>query len=506
MKNKFKKIHPYLLFISIIISLFFVNFTLRRIDGDILWHYKLGEEILNAHAISMEDTFSWQKGLIWVQQEWLYDLILYGIIALGQMPAFIILAFINRILFFYGGAFFSGAKSRLFYLLYAASLLLIVPTNFGNRPSEFSAWLVILAVWLWRNLKNHGLWYWIPFAVFVSNFHGGSNMTLLILLVILAFIDTIYDIRSQGKKGFKGIWKHFIPFPVYIAASLINPSFTKMWEISLGLHHYESTAYIQEWAPWSLNYFSAFLVLLLVLALGFECKKSAFSKQAVQDTAVICALLVASMVSQKAATILLPVWAIYGYRYTEQFIMAFLHHFKITVKTINWSPSVIAAAICTIILSVSIVSVYPYRGAFQEYADQDNPEEIISYLENLPAGTRILNGYGDGSKLLYHNIQVFIDPRQFPYAKESGNGSLDDYLETVFENSKDLDMWRDFLNKYDFEYILTSPTQLNTDWCLKIIGGWDMLLHDEDTGMSLWGRQTPDGITLHAKNRKKDFT
>ena len=48
-----------------------------RVDGDVMWHFKTGEFIVNNGYVPKHDVFSWQEGLNWMCHEWLYDVILY---------------------------------------------------------------------------------------------------------------------------------------------------------------------------------------------------------------------------------------------------------------------------------------------------------------------------------------------------------------------------------------------------------------------------------------------
>ena len=55
----------------IVISLFQVSIMHNsKLDSDILWHYKLGEEIIKQHTITLNNNFTFLEGTEWIPQEW----------------------------------------------------------------------------------------------------------------------------------------------------------------------------------------------------------------------------------------------------------------------------------------------------------------------------------------------------------------------------------------------------------------------------------------------------
>ena len=71
----------------------FTLFSIISFDNDMLWHLKLGEEFLNIGLPTDIDTFSWQNGLKWTSQEWLYDLLIYIIVKYANLIGFIVFGF-----------------------------------------------------------------------------------------------------------------------------------------------------------------------------------------------------------------------------------------------------------------------------------------------------------------------------------------------------------------------------------------------------------------------------
>ena len=489
--NKIK--YPYFFLMTLIVAAVLASISINGLDGDILWHYKLGEEIFKTRQISINDSFSWQKGITWIQQEWLYDVLLYLLISIGQMKGYILALFVMKAFLIYKGAQFAKADNRAAYLIYAAMLFFVIPSNMALRPAEISAWFTVLAIWMYRNLPDKRIWIWISFGILVGNFHGGSAFTTVILVAILTVLDIAYDVREKGKEAWnKGkLLLKVCPIFLFVAGTICSPGGVEMWHVGSSLSSYYSTQFIQEWKPWTFGYFQGFIVLLHVIAFGYACRKNGFAhKETVENVAVLCALFLATLVSRKAGTILLILTAVYEYPCLEQMFRDFaaVWNFRMPkfLKLVyEWRPGMLSASVCCAILLYFVFTSILYTGTFNEYANAGFSSRIIEYMKDLPEETEILHSYNAADVLIWNNVKVFVDPRQFPYTSEQGNGSLDDFLRIAYEKPTDLQGWGDFLAKYDFEYILTSK-DFNAGWVLELLGGYTKILEDEDTGQILW--------------------
>ena len=488
------KINVSFLGICILISTTIALSFTGKLDKDILWHFKLGEEIINTKTISMIDTFSWQPGLSWVQQEWLYDLLLYGIISLLGTTGMFFLHCLTSIAAFYGGAVIGKAKNYVLYLFFAFTAFMLLPLNRGNRPSEFSAWFFILLIWMWRCLKKHGVFWMFPFAILAANFHGGTIMTLMIVLLLLSATELFCDFRKYKVFKQQNVKECLLPLIVFFAGSLLCPSFYRMWTISPFLPGWNSTLHIPEWMPWEIGYVEGVFLLSLTLSLGYALYKTHFSKAAVQDTAVLCAFIITTMASTKAGNILFLLLLILGYPYFEDlatvfFGFLFMEKMQRIVKRISpphWAVFILCGA-----LSFILCTADTYEMDFTVHANKDHSLKILSVLKELPEDTRILNGYLEGNVLLFNDIKCFIDSRQFPYATEyEGNTSLDDYIAALTTNRPDVDAIASFLSTYNFDYLYVTDTMENLSWYLNYADtAYVCVLQDNAKGEALWKKQ-----------------
>src|SRR6185436_7105767 len=140
-------------------------------DGDVGWHIRTGEYILDHHAVPRHDLFSWSKpGAPWYAWEWLTDVIdgslhrVAGLKGVVLLAAVIIAAFatslIRRIMW---------RGSHLFVAL-AISLLAVgsASMHFLARPHVFTLLLLSLTVWMIESDREHAsrrIWWLVPITI-----------------------------------------------------------------------------------------------------------------------------------------------------------------------------------------------------------------------------------------------------------------------------------------------------------------------------------------------------
>jgi hypothetical protein len=481
---------------SLVLLLFSTLLTyqlFRNLDTDILWHLKIGEEIVKTKSVSTVDTFSWQEGLQWINYEWIYDIIIYIIVKLFDIKGFGILFIINSTLLYLYAASENKCYNKALYVITVVATTLAFPRNYGNRPSEFSIWIAILVIAVHKKIsiedkksefKKDLLIAMI--SLFTANFHGGMIATILIMLIVVILAEQLVDVYNKEFK-LENLLNGLEELIVYIAAALINPAGIKMITNSFRLASVNSTKYIEEWTSADNNYKLTFIVLLTAISFGYKLIKSKYNKEVVVNIALMCALLMAGLRMQKAFLVYEYIWLIYGYTYLEDMIYEILRITK--KKSIDnrdykrwrvYKPALVAILVtCTIIC-------YDEPESFEQYVNNTTSMEIIDKLKELPEGTRILSGYTEGNYLIYNDIKCFIDSRQQPYIKEFGkNSSLDDTIEARVSFSRET--VKGFIDKYSFDYIWTSEG-LNLDWYLETDERFEKIITDEDNQASLWKR------------------
>lgn len=516
-KLKSKKLsipRVYILYGTIIIGSIFTILMFSYFDTDILWHYKIGELISATKTVSLNDTFSWQSGLEFVQHEWLYELFIYHYLNLFQIPGYYFCYVLLFVCLIYGGALSSKPENGLLYLLITSTAYLVTSKTVGLRPSEFSLFILLFIVNNFLKPKSYTSKEWLLYFItgmFLANFHGGTILTAAVLMLIPLLIGIIVDIHdahfdlsiykianwkpfntkeyiklthSDNMSTLKPILKSFLLdmalIIVFIIGTMFNPYGVLLWQTAFKGPHLESTALILEWKPANYSYLSAFVLVAMILSFGYAIHKHGFTKKNMQLIGLTCALTILGMTSRRCCILYLAFWFYYGYKHFEDLAFDFFGK----IRCPKWRPGVIATGIFTLFV---IWLCYDYTApcfSFKEYANSYRSDKIISILSET-SDAHILAGYTTGNYLLYNDIKCFIDSRQHPYTKEIGNGSLDTYLSS--KNSLNHNIMHSFIEKYKFDYIYVTE-DMDIRWYLTKQNDYTLIFDDVDANEQLWQR------------------
>lgn len=467
--------HFYLFWVCVYAAILLTNMLFLSFDDDILWHYKLGEEVMTTLAVTTKDTFSWQEGLSWVNYEWLFDALIYLVIRYTDLIGFTLLYGLNAFLLLFGGAFFSKAKSRMLYVGCASLMYLFTPSNHGNRPGEFSIWLIVLAVYLFKSevvVKKKCLWLFL-LGILVANFHGGSFLTATVFGMILAILDWVWDIREKIW-DWKEVLIRFLPIVAFLAGTVLNPAGVWMHYVSVRLPFMESTKMINEWQQTAFGYVNGFFFVLCILVFGYQVGKRGFERSLCKDIALFCAAAILGLTSGRGCIIYLFLWLIFGFRYFEEAVFDFLPW----VKPFRMRPAAIVMVCFVLFFAPTCLAKYPTGLTFEEYALDGYASETAEKLKELE-GEPVFNGYNEGNFLLFQGVKCFIDSRQSPYTKEFGNGSLDTFLE-VIQGDMSLSSLENYFVEQGFTYVYSNE-DFRLHWCFEESDAFEVYYENEET-------------------------
>ena len=156
-------------------------------DGDVGWHIRTGEYILDHNAVPRTDLYSFSKpGAPWFAWEWLSDVIdaalfrtagLKGVVlAAGLMIALFGTTLIRRMIW---------RGSHLFIALLVALLGIGASSiHFLARPHLFTLVLLSISMWMIESdLRKPTKWIWllIPITIVWTNLHGGFLAVVAVL-------------------------------------------------------------------------------------------------------------------------------------------------------------------------------------------------------------------------------------------------------------------------------------------------------------------------------------
>lgn len=490
------------------------SMTRANLDSDLLWHLKIGEDIFETGKIALENSYSWIKGTLWTQQEWLFSVILYGIVSMFGIYGFYALHIITQ----YSFVGLCIHKNKLHFDLLALIIFSMaywwLPLNAPNRPAEFSTYFFVLMVFLYdKQFKWKPVIYFIC-GLFLANFHCGAAVPLLALMALMFLADALLNILLLKRNSKpttmtkRFIVQYVISCICFISALFINPYGYKQVVNMFGVMNLNSTQYINEWRPFcSDNYFLWIVLCLMAYSIGYGLKKHNWDKDEIIRALCMSAFLVLSFASIKAFIMFLYLYWMYGYKYLDEMIYDVLQQFNLTsgVKikkmTLSWPeklPHKKGMYIYSFLIAIAFgIITACYNGVsiddlIAQYRDNYASEGTVEYLKKASSeaeitgeGFRCLNGYVTGNYLLYFDVPCFIDARQQPYSQEFGwSSAVDDYFGT---DVYDFAAMNDFFAKYDFNYVLSNDEYGINMYMQTLASSWTLDYHDGD-GNYVWKR------------------
>jgi hypothetical protein len=450
------------LFVFLFVLSLFTLSVRETIDPDMWWHLRTGEWILE-HGIPHADVFSFTApGREWITHEWLTEIIMTLVWRVGGFSALMLV--------------FAGIVALAFTIVYRVCVgrpylaafivllgLLTAKQSTGARPQTFN-WL-FLAVFLYiiegiKDGKFHRRFFLLfpVLTVIWVNMHGGYliGIALLATYVVSEALQSRFGsphTRSLGSAGVR--WLVIVIFLCFVG-SMINPNGYRLWAYpfeTLGQRF--SQLNTSEWQPPNF-YIIDFWPFGIMFALGVTTLALSRERPTWTDVLLfvgvgvagltaarhipIFALVTAPIIARCAASILdadqanpllkgvSPKLAVSGVRslahYTTALLMMFLAILRIiTVAQKN---------------EATIAAWYPVAA--------------VDFLEREDwVGTR--NGYNHfdwGGYLIWRGVPVFIDGRPDMY----GDDFMLMYMRTLTVSPD----WRDPLEKYAVDYILTKPS------------------------------------------------
>lgn len=489
MEKKNKSLTNIVMF-SFIIAISLFQLTIlhnSNLDADILWHYKLGEEIIKNGSITLANNFTFLSNTEWVHQEWLYEAILYGIVSVSGLVGFFALCVINSIVMW---TITSRNKNNLILFSIVSTILIYTtPRNVGNRPSEFSMYFLLIIIYLYnKNIGNVKKVIYSVLGIFIANFHGGTLIVAIAIWFIMIANDIFIDLHSNEKISIKYYMNKTLELCIFTVSTIVNPSGIRLLSTIIKIPSLETTKYIAEWQPAKISYLLGILLILIAISFGYYIGKYGINRGDLQIILINTALLILSMHSIKAFILFDIIWMMYGYKYLEVMLHDVLSDkFNCIKRVITFIKLTIPAGIVVLaLISIWTLNVSTYN--FKEYANSFKNSEILAELKNnYSDDTKILASYVNGNYILFNDMKCFIDTRQWPYAKELGNCNAVDEMVYVINNLHDREYIMEFIDKYKFDYIWTDSS-LDLNSYLEDNKEFEIIISFENNDEKLWKR------------------
>lgn len=409
----------------------------RLANYDIWWHLAAGRLIAGGGGIPRSDPFSFTaEGVEWIDHEWLFQLLTYGIHSLGG-PLGLVLA--KTALILAAAAVVYRFIRRETSLPPAAAALFLLPfflagrDRFIVRPELFTLlFSAILLDALFRTRIRRAtvgdLW-WIPF-IFVAwaNLHGGMivGLVLLGLFLLGRLMPWIWRVGAAAPpaqtRNLPSTTTVLVLLIASTAAGLVNPFLHRVYIVPFQLTSLIESGLYQnlEWIhpPWPDTWLYHLVVLVSLLLIGTRIRRP--------DWVSIFPLLFLMAISWQYVRNI----ALFGM--LAPLLLVRLHGTKPAPGeagrsrplTISWlffgrGPVPLAVAVVFLLLGLFLLTGN-YRFASGTGVDQRRvPARAVDFLEEeLPPGN-LLNAYVFGGYVswrLYPETRIFIDGRNEVFA------------------------------------------------------------------------------------------
>ncbi|MCS7223805.1 MAG: hypothetical protein NZ959_04525 [Armatimonadetes bacterium] len=423
------------------------------LDPDTFWHLSVGRQILVNRTVYFEDTFSFTHTALWVNVQWLAQIILFlvydfsGIIGLEAF-ALLLKVTIFIILFL---ALDGPPLTRAWLTLLAS--VLAYPVISGARPQLFSyLFLAFLSLWF-RQLRggdSRPPW-WLPLLFLLwSNLHSFYPIGLGLIGIFLMGDWLNRRFALSPTLSPRLIRPLIIILIVSILACLVTP-FGPFAFYQVLKNIFQSAGLpIEEWRPIAqsghpVSLFFGVFIVLWVAAASLTPKKPDASELGFGALLTLAALSGIRMVG---------LWAIM----MSPFLSEHIHFWTARGQTAppKWIPNAFLAVAVILAMLVILTKLSPHE--YQRAEQKEYPQRAIAHLQSLQReGTlsnpiRCLTAYHWGG---------YVSWRLYPKAKVFVDGRADYYPRTVMQDYLQLHggqpRWRSLLTKYQVDAVLLPP-------------------------------------------------
>ena len=441
---------------AFLIPLIFTMFAVQAIDND-SWGVLAQGRYIFENGVYYTDVLSMHEGLNVVVQNYAFSVIFYLIYtafgAVGLYVGLLILEFFVCFLIYKICMLLSDKNTNLSLgIMIVTSLLLTLAGFITTRAQMFSYIIFLGAIYVLelytKTGKSKYLW-WIPvFSLILINFH--ASIWLMIFLLLLVYIVDSIKVPKLHLQGYRtrpllvvGLISFLIGF--------LNPYGVNM--MTLMFSAYGDPTFMNlviELQPFSLRTTSNVIiygVIVVTLILCIFGKEKNIRMRFLLMFFGFLALGLNSVkgLSQFVLVMFFPLVLVYKNMKIEKVIEA-----KIARKIIIFWCGILT--IC--IFVVSSVYLIP---KINDTSEDGTLAEAIDKIDEINkqkgvSGGNVYVGYNDGGYVEFRGYKAYMDPRGGDFMKKINKKEdiLQEYVD-LKDGKIDLD---DFLEKYDFDYIL----------------------------------------------------
>ncbi len=409
---------------TMLVGAVFVLGRYFKVDPDLWWHLKNGQNILATHHLPTTDSFSFTiRGQPWISMEWLADIFFAAIARVGGLQgldALLILLGGAVMVALYGYGTLRSGNSKA-GLAAAVALLVLANGSFSLRPQMLGyLFLILTLIALEQFRQGDSRWIWLLPALMLVWVNAHGSFIIGMLAIGTHWFGGLLEFRIGGVASRK--WNRLqriyleAVFLLCLLALTITPYGT---QLAVYPFHTASSlpigiANVMEWQsmPFNIPGGKFFLVLLL----GFLAVQTAFRfTWRVEELALF--LFGAMMACLHV-----------------RFVLVFVPFFAPLLATVlaRWVPKyerakdqhVLNAVLMTAAVT-AMIWFFPSRAEMEKTVAEHFPVRAVEYMQQHSIAGPLLNNYDFGGYLVWKDRRVFVDGRADPYER---GGALADYF------------------------------------------------------------------------------
>jgi hypothetical protein len=466
---------------TVAVAAFFALVALPRpaiplIDGDVFWHIRAGETVLDTGMVPKVDTWSIVgAGKPWISQDWLSNVLLglgyrlgsWGPTVLSVLWALIVVAAL--VLLWRAISRRDPAVGWLSRIVWLAAGIIVAGPTLGVRVQVVDLLLSSAVIWiLWQYLAGGSarLLLLLPVvAVAFANMHAGWPLLFLLggAVAVGEGADRLLKRRFDTPPlAWQRIGWLLLALVVSLAVIPLNPNGTALYAYPLDTSTIAAhRAFISEWQPPDPGTFVGQVFIGFVLVGVLPTLLVAWRRMRLADALVMVGL---TLMAANAARFLLVVGPIGGAVITLYLAPAisrtrvgsrwapFLERMSTPRRAPMFSAInlVLAAIVVLIGVGVTLVRVAPAAQRTDTAAHM--PVGAVDWILANDPGPRPFNQYSWGGYLGLRrpDAPVFIDGRSDIY----GDAPIQEYAQVVRQETDP----GPFLDRYAIDYVLFPPT------------------------------------------------
>ena len=444
--DKYRKWNPSIYSTILLLIIPFLAFVLTgfKLDNDFWFLINTGKTIINEGFIQIE-TFTIHSGLSFIPQQWLTDIIFYFIYSkfdIRGMFYFVIMC--NGLIIFLSYKLCNlvcHSRKKTILITIVTNIILFTSNVITTRPQLFDIIIFLLELYLlelYISKNNKKYLYPIPIiSILLINYHA-SMWLMLFVLMIPYFVE--YFIQKRNKKDVYKIKPLFIIMVISLLGGLINPyglqAITYLFS-SFGNSNINSL--VNEMKPLNIKGFFGIITFIIIFIMLFSFYKNKGNNK-IRYFLLSMGVIFLALNHLKAIlflVIMLPL--VLGYNFDSKE--------KETKLKILLYEKVVYVILIIISMGLVVTNV--------RLSDDVKIKEFADYLDqNANYDIKLFTDYNDGSYMEYRGYKCYIDSRAEVFLKS--NNQKEDIFDEYYKLEKNKLDIKEFLDKYNFDYLLVS--------------------------------------------------